>query len=86
MQYGYKKTQNLILILNPLKKLQKTHEKKVQGKSGIKMSFGLYFYFYFYFNYCEQKFSDSNTLMYRQPTWIHPDSRSHFSSRKPPRT
>ncbi len=28
-QYGYKKTQNLILILNMLKKLQKMHAKKV---------------------------------------------------------
>ncbi len=31
MQYGYKK-KNLMLISNPLKKLQKTHAKKVNNE------------------------------------------------------
>jgi hypothetical protein len=32
MQYGYQKTQNFTLILNPLKKLQKDAHKKVISK------------------------------------------------------
>ncbi len=32
MQFGYKKTPNLMLISNPLKKLQKTHAKKLSTK------------------------------------------------------
>jgi hypothetical protein len=32
MQYGYQKSQNLMLISNPLKKLQKAHVKKLAIK------------------------------------------------------
>ncbi len=39
MQYGYRKKQNLMLILNSLKKLQKTHEKVINEKVTGKGSF-----------------------------------------------
>jgi hypothetical protein len=38
MKYGYK-TQNLMLISNPLKMLQKTHAKSYQRKGDRKMDF-----------------------------------------------
>jgi hypothetical protein len=46
MQYEYQKSQNLMLISNPLKKLQKTHVKKLAINSDKNRDFDFY--------YCEQ--------------------------------
>ncbi len=53
IHYGYQKPQNLMLISNLLKKLQKIHAKKLSTKRNVKM---VDFY------YCVQKFSAYNFL------------------------
>jgi hypothetical protein len=42
MQYGYQKTQNLMLITNPLKSCKKTHAKSYQQECERKMEFFTY--------------------------------------------
>jgi hypothetical protein len=44
MQYGYKKTQNLMRISNPLKSCTKTHEKKVINEKVTEKFIFLLFY------------------------------------------